>query len=162
MRVETKDFSQAVDRVSTVSADRTRSVKMALEADRLRLTVNNPEAGSALEELSVDYGGEPIEIGFNARYLLDVAQQVDGETATFRLGRSVFADRDCRRRRRARTLRIDAAKGVVLSQTAIKKSDAAATSPAALSARCAKLRRLTLTDFRSYERAEIAFDGRPA
>jgi DNA polymerase-3 subunit beta len=85
MRVETKDFAQAVDRVSTVSADRTRSVKLALEADRLRLTVNNPEAGSALEELSVDYGGDPLEIGFNARYLLDVAQQIDGETATFRL-----------------------------------------------------------------------------
>lgn len=85
LRVETKDFAKAVDRVSTVSADRTRSVKMALDADRLRLTVNNPEAGSALEELSVDYGGEPIEIGFNARYLLDVAQQIDGETATFRL-----------------------------------------------------------------------------
>ena len=85
LRVETKDFSQAVDRVSTVSADRTRSVKLALEADRLRLAVNNPEAGSALEELSVDYSGDPLEIGFNARYLLDVAQQVDGETATFRL-----------------------------------------------------------------------------
>ncbi len=85
LRVETKDFAKAVDRVSTVSADRTRSVKLGLEADNLRLTVNNPEAGSALEELSVDYGGEPIEIGFNARYLLDVAQQVDGETATFRL-----------------------------------------------------------------------------
>lgn len=86
LRAETKDFSQAVDRVSTVSADRTRSVKMAIEADKLRLTVNNPEAGSALEELSVDYGGEPIEIGFNARYLLDVAQQIDGENATFRFG----------------------------------------------------------------------------
>lgn len=85
LRVETKDFAQAVDRVSTVSADRTRSVKLALESDRLRLTVNNPEAGSALEELSVDYGGDAIEIGFNARYLLDVAQQVDGETATFKL-----------------------------------------------------------------------------
>ena len=85
LRVETKDFSQAVDRVSTVSADRTRSVKLALDSDRLRLTVNNPEAGSALEELSVDYGGDPLEIGFNARYLLDVAQQVDGETATFQL-----------------------------------------------------------------------------
>ncbi|MEM9014637.1 MAG: DNA polymerase III subunit beta [Pseudomonadota bacterium] len=86
LRVETKEFSSAVDRVSTVSADRTRSVKLALEADRLRLAVNNPEAGSALEELSVDYGGDPLEIGFNARYLLDVAQQIDGETATFNLG----------------------------------------------------------------------------
>ena len=85
LRVETADFSKAVDRVSTVSADRTRSVKMELEADRLRLNVNNPEAGSALEELSVDYGGSDIEIGFNARYLLDVAGQVDGETMAFSL-----------------------------------------------------------------------------
>ena len=85
LRVENKDFAQAVDRVSTVSADRTRSIKLALDADKLRLTVNNPEAGSALEELSVDYGGDPIEIGFNARYLLDVAQQIDGGTTTFRL-----------------------------------------------------------------------------
>ena len=85
LRVENKDFAQAVDRVSTVSADRTRSIKLALDSDKLRLTVNNPEAGSALEELSVDYAGEPIEIGFNARYLLDVAQQIDGDTTTFRL-----------------------------------------------------------------------------
>ncbi|MGE0408277.1 MAG: DNA polymerase III subunit beta [Amphiplicatus sp.] len=85
LKVDAKDFAGAVDRVSTVSADRTRSIKLALERDRLRLAVNNPEAGSALEELSVDYGGEPLEIGFNARYLLDVAAQIDGETATFRL-----------------------------------------------------------------------------
>lgn len=85
MRVDTKDFAQAVDRVSTVSADRTRSIKLAIENDRLRLTVNNPEAGSAMEELSVDYAGDALEIGFNARYLLDVAAQIDGETITFRL-----------------------------------------------------------------------------
>lgn len=85
LRVETKDFAQAVDRVATISADRTRSIKMAIENDRLRLTVNNPEAGSALEELSADYGGEALEIGFNARYLLDIAGQVDGATMTFRL-----------------------------------------------------------------------------
>ncbi|MEE2691244.1 MAG: DNA polymerase III subunit beta [Pseudomonadota bacterium] len=85
LRVDNGDFSAAVDRVSTVSADRTRSIKLALDSDRLRLTVNNPEAGSALEELSVDYSGDPIEIGFNARYLLEVAQQVDGETAVLRL-----------------------------------------------------------------------------
>ncbi len=85
LRVETEDFSKAVDRVATVSADRTRSVKLALDQDRLRLTVNNPEAGSALEELSVEFEGAPLEIGFNARYLLDVAGQVDGETLTFNL-----------------------------------------------------------------------------
>lgn len=85
LRVEAKDFSQAVDRVATISADRTRSIKMAIENDRLRLTVNNPEAGSALEELSVDYSGDPLEVGFNARYLLDIAGQIEGSTMCFRL-----------------------------------------------------------------------------
>ncbi|MEM8937541.1 MAG: DNA polymerase III subunit beta [Pseudomonadota bacterium] len=88
LRVDAKDFAQAVDRVSTVSADRTRSVKLALETDSLRFSVNNPDAGSAMEELSVDYAGDPLEIGFNARYLIDVAQQIDGETITFQLADS--------------------------------------------------------------------------
>ncbi len=83
MRVETDEFKRAVDRVATVSADRTRSVKMVMEQDKLRLAVNNPEAGSALEELSVDYGSDALEIGFNARYLTDVANQVDGGAMTF-------------------------------------------------------------------------------
>lgn len=98
LHVETKDFSQAVDRVATISADRTRSIKMAIENDRLRLTVNNPEAGSALEELSVDYSGDPLEIGFNARYLLDIAGQIEGSTMSFRLADpaspSIVADED--------------------------------------------------------------------
>ncbi len=87
LQVDTDDFSKAVDRVATVSADRTRSIKVGLDDDKLRLTVNNPEAGSALEELPVGYSGDPIEIGFNAKYLLDVAGQIDGDRMTF-----LFAD----------------------------------------------------------------------
>jgi len=47
--------------------------------------VNNPESGSALEELSVDYDGDPTEIGFNAKYLVDISQQVGSDHAIFRL-----------------------------------------------------------------------------
>ncbi len=54
-----------------------------LEADQLQLIVNNPETGSAQEELGVDYGGDAMEIGFNAKYLLDVASQIDGSSSTF-------------------------------------------------------------------------------
>ncbi|WP_410795905.1 DNA polymerase III subunit beta [Parvularcula sp. LCG005] len=83
LTVDNADFRRAVDRVSTVSADKTRSVKLSLEDDMLKLLVNNPEAGSATEELSVDYQAEKLDIGFNAKYLLDIANQVDGETAVF-------------------------------------------------------------------------------
>ena len=85
MVVDNKLFAAAVDRVATISAERSRSVKLAIEAGRVVLTVRNMEAGQGVEELEVDYDGEPFEIGFNARYLLDVAGQITGETAEFRM-----------------------------------------------------------------------------
>lgn len=80
-------FAQAVDRVATISAEKSRSVKLAIEPGKLVLTVRNMEAGQAVEEIEIDYDGEAFEIGFNARYLLDVAAQIEGEVAEFR-----FAD----------------------------------------------------------------------
>jgi DNA polymerase-3 subunit beta len=80
-------FAAAVDRVATISAEKSRSVKLAIEPGRMTLTVRNMEAGQAVEELEAEYDGEPFEIGFNARYLLDVAGQIQGEAAEFR-----FAD----------------------------------------------------------------------
>ncbi|MAI89262.1 DNA polymerase III subunit beta [Ponticaulis sp.] len=76
-------LEKAVDRVATVSAERSRSVKMSLEADKVVLTVNHAETGHGVEEVEGEYGGEPMEIGFNARYLLDVFQQVDGDEILF-------------------------------------------------------------------------------
>lgn len=85
MEVDGKLFAAAVDRVSTISTERSRAVKLELADGRVTLVVNNPESGSATEELSVDYTGDPLEIGFNARYLLDITQQLDGPTARFEL-----------------------------------------------------------------------------
>ncbi len=85
MEVEADIFAKAVDRVSTVSQERSRTVKMSLDEDRLVLSVNAPESGSATEELAVAYGGGDLEIGFNARYLLEIAGQIDKENAVFLL-----------------------------------------------------------------------------
>jgi len=49
------------------------------------LSVTNPDSGSATEELEVDYNAEPLDIGFNSRYLLDIAAQIDGEIAVLKL-----------------------------------------------------------------------------
>ena len=87
MTLDNKLFAQAVDRVATISAEKSRSVKLAIEPGKMVLTVRNMEAGQAVEELEVDYDAEPFEIGFKARYLLDVTDQIQGETAEFR-----FAD----------------------------------------------------------------------
>ncbi len=83
LEVDAAEFAQAVDRVSTVSSERSRAVKLALEDDRLVLSVNAPDAGAADEELAVAYADERLEIGFNAKYLLEIASQVDRENAVF-------------------------------------------------------------------------------
>ncbi len=80
------DFAHAVDRVATISDERkSRAVKLNLEEDRMTLTVVNPESGNATEELAVEYGAGPIEVGFNANYLLDITRQLDGDQAQFLL-----------------------------------------------------------------------------
>ena len=83
--VEKGPFAQAVDRVSTISSERGRAVKLAIADGKLTLTVNNPDSGSATEELDVDYDAAPIDIGFNARYLLDITEQLDSDTALLKL-----------------------------------------------------------------------------
>ncbi len=88
LKIDNKAFAEAVDRVATVSAERSRSVRLALEKDKVTLTVNNPDAGVATEDLAADYGDDAMEIGFNAKYLLDVAQQIKGEQAQFELADS--------------------------------------------------------------------------
>jgi DNA polymerase-3 subunit beta len=88
LKINNKAFAEAVDRVATVSAERSRSVRLALEKDKVTLTVNNPDAGVATEDLAADYGADNMEIGFNARYLLDVAQQIEGDEAVFELADS--------------------------------------------------------------------------
>ena len=83
LTIDNKVFADAVDRVATISAEKSRSIKMALSADSLALSVNNPESGNAHEDLRVDYGADALEIGFNAKYLLDVTNQIEGRDATF-------------------------------------------------------------------------------
>ncbi|TCP39127.1 DNA polymerase III subunit beta [Rhodovulum marinum] len=83
LEVDAAEFAQAVDRVATVSSERSRAVKLALDEDRLTLSVNAPDSGAAEEELAVAYGDEKLEIGFNAKYLLEIASQVDRENAVF-------------------------------------------------------------------------------
>jgi DNA polymerase-3 subunit beta len=83
--VDKKEFEAAVDRVSTVSSERGRAVKLSITGGKLLLSVTNPDSGSANEELEVEYASDPIDIGFNSRYLLDIAAQIEGEAAVLKL-----------------------------------------------------------------------------
>ncbi|MDP4594828.1 MAG: DNA polymerase III subunit beta [Beijerinckiaceae bacterium] len=96
--VDRDPFAAAVDRVSTISSERGRAVKLSLADGKMTLTVTNPDSGTATEEVEVDYDSAPMEIGFNARYLLDIASQLDSDTALFKLSDSgsptIVQDRD--------------------------------------------------------------------
>jgi DNA polymerase III subunit beta len=80
LKLDPRSLEEGVDRVSTIASERTRAVKMSLDRDRVTLSVTSPENGTASEEVSADYGADGIEIGFNARYLLDILGQIEGDT----------------------------------------------------------------------------------
>ena len=82
LRVGKKDFSDAVARVAAISAERSRPVKLSLGRNLLVLSASSPDQGTATEELDgerVSYDSTPLEIGFQARYLNDITDQVAGE-----------------------------------------------------------------------------------
>lgn len=83
------EFKSAVDRVSTISTEKSRSVKLSLTNQSLKISATSPDSGSALEELSTSYTGDDIEIGFNSKYLLDITNQIIGDTMRFELSDSV-------------------------------------------------------------------------
>ncbi len=86
--VDRQEFARVVDRVSTISSDRSRAIKLVLADGKVTFSVNNPDSGSATEEIEADYQSDPVEIGFNAKYLLDIAGQLEGDTAIFKLADS--------------------------------------------------------------------------
>lgn len=85
LRLDPKSFYEGVDRVATIATEKTRAVKMAVEADKVTLSVTSPDNGTAAEEIAADYGAAGLEIGFNANYLKDILGQIDGDTVELHL-----------------------------------------------------------------------------
>jgi DNA polymerase-3 subunit beta len=79
----TDTLVQAVRRVSLLSSERSRAVKLELSDGQLVITSNNPDLGDAREELDIDYAGETLAIGFNAKYLLDAINAVQSKEVRF-------------------------------------------------------------------------------
>ena len=85
LKIDPKSFMQGLDRVSTIATEKTRAVKMALDRDKITLSVTSPENGTAAEEVPGEYVALPFEIGFNSRYLMDILGQIDGDTVEVHL-----------------------------------------------------------------------------
>ena len=85
LKLDPKSFSAGVDRVSTIASEKTRAVKMSVDRDKVTLSVTSPENGVATEEVPADYGADGLEIGFNAKYLLDILGEIDGDVVEVHL-----------------------------------------------------------------------------
>jgi len=85
LKLDPKSFMDGVDRVATIASEKTRAVKMSLEKDKITLSVTSPENGTAAEEVSGDYSADSFDIGFNARYLMDILGQIEGNSVEVHL-----------------------------------------------------------------------------
>ena len=83
LEIGCKAFAQAVDRVSAISTEKSRAIKLAMEKGAVVLSASSPENGSAVEELEAVYAATPLEIGFNSRYLMDILAQIEGDAVRF-------------------------------------------------------------------------------
>lgn len=72
-------LAAALRRVAIVASDQTHRVRLSFGPDKLRLAVQTPDLGEAEDELSVQYSGGPLDIGFNATYLLDILRYISTE-----------------------------------------------------------------------------------
>ena len=79
-------FLESLKRISLMSSDKTWGVKLSIEKGLLKVSSDNPDLGEAREELDADYDGVALTVGFNARYLIDVLQEIDSENVRIELG----------------------------------------------------------------------------
>ena len=85
MTASTSILYEAIDRVSTVSSEKSRSIKLDILDNVASLSSNSAETGSGAEDIEIEYSGSKIEIGYNAKYLLEIINQIDGEKVNFKL-----------------------------------------------------------------------------
>jgi DNA polymerase-3 subunit beta len=86
VRILRADIADALKAVSLAASDRTGGVKVTLARDTMRFETESPESGEGFDELSIEYDGPEITVGFNARYFLDVANAVSDDELLFGLG----------------------------------------------------------------------------
>jgi DNA polymerase-3 subunit beta len=81
--IDVKKFTDVLKRVSVLSNEKTKGVKINISNDKLIVSSSNPDFGDAKEEMDVIYKGDDITIGFNARYIIDILNVIDEEKINF-------------------------------------------------------------------------------
>lgn len=83
--IERDGLIDAVKAVTCLSSERGRAVRLDMTAGNLRLTVSNPDSGNAETDVPAEYDSDPMQIGFNARYLLDILAEIDSDAVEIML-----------------------------------------------------------------------------
>jgi len=78
-------FLHALKRISILSSEKSKGIKINLKNDLLVLSSSNPDLGDAKEEIDITYAGDEISIGFNAKYIIDILQVIKTENIVFNL-----------------------------------------------------------------------------
>lgn len=86
LEVDVKTFAEAIDRISIMSSDKLRPVKIRVEEATMAISAHSMDTGNAIEELEVKYTGEKVDFGFNARFILDVTQQIASQSLQLLIG----------------------------------------------------------------------------
>ena len=85
LQIKIHDFKNSIDRVTTVSSDRAKGLKMNISKDTVNFSVNNPSSGDGTEKINAKFNSNDINISFNSRYLTDIAAQIENEFITINL-----------------------------------------------------------------------------
>ena len=79
LQIKLDEFRNSIERVATVSSDRTKGLKMNISKDVVQLSVNNPNSGEGIENINAKFNSNDLNISFNSRYLTDIASQIENE-----------------------------------------------------------------------------------
>ena len=79
LQIKLDEFRNSIERVATVSSDRTKGLKMNISKDAVQLSVNNPSSGEGIENIKAKFNFDDVNISFNSRYLTDIASQIENE-----------------------------------------------------------------------------------
>ena len=89
LTLSSKDFIESIERVTTVSLDRKEGVKLIINKDNVKLSVNSTNSGEGNEVIKANYNSDEIIISFNSKYLIDIASEIENKNFKMNLKDSV-------------------------------------------------------------------------
>ena len=80
LEMKLSEFKNSIERVTAVSSDRKEGLKMLISKESVQFSVNNPNSGEGIENISARFNSNELNISFNSRYLIDIASQIEHDS----------------------------------------------------------------------------------